>query len=99
MRKYNLQIPSILIKGFNDLGDEITEEFRILYHRFFTQGKIQLTSSFINKSKELFSKFDDQEKTSYSDRYFENFTPIKRHSLRMGNIDMYLNFGSRSRFG
>jgi len=83
-KKYKLQVPLILIKNFNDLGNEITEEFKVLYHGFFTKGKVQLTRSFIDKSKELFSNFDNQDKTVLSDRYFENFTPITEALINKG---------------
>jgi hypothetical protein len=76
VRQYNLQIPAISVRDFYDLGAEITEEFEILYHKFFNRRKIELTSTFVDRSKRLFANFDRENKTVLSDSCFGNFTPI-----------------------
>lgn len=88
IKKYNLQVPSIYIKNFFDLGDEITEQFKILYQDFFNQGKIQLTTNFINKSKQLFLNIDTQNEIALSDAYFNNFTAITQILISKGQYGL-----------
>ncbi len=88
LKQYNLQISPILIQGFNDLGDGITEQFRIFYHSFITKGTIQFNQHFMEESKKTFSGFTKKERISFSDAYFNNFTVITETLLANRQYDV-----------
>ena len=87
IKKCNFKIQSTLIE-FNDLDADITDVFKIFYRDFFNQGKIQLTTNFINKSKQLFSNIDTQNKIALSDAYFNNFTVITQILISKGQYGL-----------
>lgn len=97
VKQYLLQIPSvsIMIGNFHDFGDKMTEEFKLLYHGFFTSGRLQLTDNFIKTSYSLLEKFDDKNKTSLSDDYFENFTAITEKLLETGQYKLTFDLWNR----
>lgn len=66
----------ILIPRFYNLGDEITEQFKILYHSFFTKGTISPKKVFKEASKKLFSSFNKQQRIEMANYYFRNINII-----------------------
>jgi len=83
-KQYTLEIQPILVPKFNDLGANLTEEFKILYHTYFTQGRIQLTQDFIKASEAVFSQFSKAQLIALGDAYFNNFTVITENLLAKG---------------
>lgn len=81
-KQCTLEIGLILIPQFYYLEDEITEQFKILYHSFFTKGTIQLTKEFIEASKKLFSKFSIKQRIDLGEQYFNNFIIISERLLK-----------------
>lgn len=88
VKQYNLQITPILVQGFYDLGDEITDQFRVFYHSFFSGGVIQITKPFIEASKRTFSNFDKKQRIALGDAYFNNFTVITANLLANRQYDV-----------
>lgn len=88
VKQYNLQITPILVQGFYDLGDEITDQFRVFYHPFFTRGVIQITEPLIEASKKIFSNFDKKQRIALGDAYFNNFTVITENLLSNRQFDV-----------
>lgn len=82
VKQYNLQTTPIMVRGFYDLGDEITNQFRLIYRPFFTRGAIQIPKSFVEVSKKLFSNFDGKRRVVLGDAYFNNFTVITENLLK-----------------
>ncbi|MDO8460224.1 MAG: hypothetical protein Q7S74_03890 [Nanoarchaeota archaeon] len=80
IKKYSLGITPIIVEGFSDLGDDMTDEFKNLYHSFFTKGVIQLSESFKDVSKKNFSSFDKKQRIALGDAYFNNLAAIT-HTL------------------
>lgn len=83
-KQYTLEIQPILVPKFNDLGVSLTEQFKILYHTYFTQGRIQLTQDFIKASEAVFSQFTKAQLIALGDAYFNNFTVITENLLAKG---------------
>ena len=88
VKQYNLQITPILVQGFNDLGVEMTDQFRAFYHPFFTRGVIKITQPFIEASKRIFSNFDKKQRIALGDAYFNNFTVITENLLANRQYDV-----------
>lgn len=88
VKQYNLQITPILVQGFYDLGDEITDQFRVFYHSFFSGGAIQITKLFIEASKKTFSNFDKKQRIALGDAYFNNFTVVTENLLANRQYDI-----------
>ena len=88
VKQYNLQITPILVQGYYDLGDEITDQFKVFYHSFFTRGAIQITEPFIEASKKIFSNFDKKQRIALGDAYFNNFTVITENLLSNRQYDV-----------
>jgi hypothetical protein len=76
-----LETQPILIPKFNDLETGLTEQFKILYHTYFTQGRIELTQDFIKASKVVFSQFTKAQLIALGAAYFNNFTVITENLL------------------
>lgn len=97
VKQYLLQIPSasLLVRDFHDFEEQMTDQFKVLYHSFFTVGILPLNEGFIKTSKELFNNFDDKNKTALSDDYFENFTPITEKLLGNGQYRHSFEFWNR----
>lgn len=95
VKQYTLEISPILVRKFHDFGVQMTDEFKLLYHGFFTNGKITLTDKFQEVSKDLFNNFDSENKTSLSDDYFENFTPITNTLLDRGQYRIAFNLWNK----
>lgn len=91
-KQCTLEIGLILIPQFYYLGDEITEQFKVLYHLFFTKGTIQLTKEFIEASKKLFSEFNNQQRIYLGEQYFNNFIIISERLLKNKQYIQALNF-------
>jgi hypothetical protein len=79
------------IELFN-LGDEITEQFKIFYHSFFTKGNTQPTQEFVDVSKKLFSNFDAQQRVDLGEQYFNNFIIISQTLLENKQYALAFNF-------
>jgi hypothetical protein len=78
---YDLQVPTIVVRGFNDLGLAITNEFKALLATFFTAATFELSPSFQTESAKLFSVIEPSQKVKVCDAYFNNFTGITQRLM------------------
>ena len=85
LKQYNLQVSQgFVVGGFNDLGNDITNQFKAFYNTFFALGLIQLTQDFLNESERTFLLFDKKQRVSLGDAYFNNFTVVTGKLLSNG---------------